>query len=162
MNRTLNHLLFTQVALLSLRSVCFVKGLYAVIKVKILKIDPLFLISQNVDKEKMNTLEKVIHALGYWLGEDSIKLDIRAKLTQVVVDQSVKTLGEGMMNLLKDQQGVEASVVVKSSEDQSHFFYELVKPGQKHDKVTSDKLYSVDKGDTIDTKQDNVGSKKTQ
>lgn len=106
----------------------------------------------------MNTLQKVIHWLGYLVGEDNIKLDIRSKLTDVVVDQSVNTLGEGMMNLLKNEQGVEANVVVKSKEDQCHFFYELVKPGPKKTKVTSEMLDSVGAGSA--TKDS--GSKKIQ
>jgi hypothetical protein len=143
--------------------VSFVKGCYAVIKVTILKIDAPFLIGKNLDEKKMNKLRKVVHWLGYVMGEDNVKFGIRSQLTRIVVDQSVKTLGEGMMNLLKNEQGVEADVVVKSNEDQPHFFYELVKPrdGKKDDKITSDKLHSYDdSGNVFATKS--VDPKKTK
>jgi hypothetical protein len=138
--------------------VSFVKGCYAVIKVTIYKIDAVFLIGKQLDEEKMNKLRKMVHWLGYWMGEDNVKFGIRSQLTRIVVQQSVKTLGDGMKNLLADEQGVEADVVVKSKEDQSHFFYELVKPreGQKDDKITSEKLHTVDDDSAA------AGSKKTE
>jgi len=137
--------------------VSFVKGCYAVIKVTILKIDASFLIGKNLDEKKMNKLRKVVHWLGYAMGEDNVKFGIRSQLTRIVVDQSVKTLGEGMVNLLKNDRGVQADVVVKSNEDQPHFFYELVKPrpgssSKKDDQVTSEKLHSFDdSGKVVDS-----------
>jgi hypothetical protein len=122
----------------------YVQGMYAVIKVTIHKIDPIFLMSEHLDEKKMNTLRKAVHWIGYLVGEDNVKFGIRSQLTRIVVEQSIETLGEGMINILHDEQGVEADVVVKSNEEQSDFFYELVKPGQSDSEVTSAKLHSFD------------------
>lgn len=136
--------------------VCFVKGCYAVIGVIIHKIDVRFLLSQNLNGKKMTFLEKMVHVLGYWIGEDNLKFGIRSQLTQVVVDQSVKTMADGMEQLLKNEQGVEADIVVKSSEDQPHFFYDLVKPNDAKKKdgngITSDKLDSEAAADSAEKK----------
>jgi hypothetical protein len=87
-------------------------------------------------EKKMNMLQTGSHWKGYLMGEDNVKFGIRSQLTRLVVDQSVKTLGEGMINKLHNEQGVEADAVVKSNDDQSNFFDELVKPGQSDGEVT--------------------------